>query len=120
MHANRILNRAAGLVVAVVLAVALSGAAQAATDFAGTYRTTDTMGGPMQITLYPNGYARAIRPGEALKGRWAAGKRYAVISWTSGWSTKIVKHGHKFKKKAYENAEAKGKPVNKALAVKVQ
>jgi hypothetical protein len=56
-----------------------------------------------------------------MKGAWAAGKRYAMISWTSGWSTKLVKRGNHFKKFAYAPGhEPKGKPVNKARAVKVQ
>jgi len=121
MYANKALSRAAGLVVAAVFAVALSiGTAQAGTDFTGKWMTTDTMGHPMQIDLYANGNARAIRPGERLNGRWAAGKKFAVINWTSGWTTKIVKRGRKFKKFAYSNSEAKGRPVNKALAVKVE
>jgi hypothetical protein len=121
MYANKALSRAAGLVAAAVFAVALSiGAAQAATDFAGTWMTTDTMGRPMQIDLYANGNARAIRSGERMTGRWASAKKVAVINWTSGWTTKIVKRGHKFKKLAYQNSEGKGRPVNKALAVKVR
>ncbi len=121
MYANKVLSQAAGLMVAAVLAVALSiGTAQAATDFTGKWMTTDTMGHPMQIDLYANGNARAIRPGERMTGRWASAKRVAVINWTSGWTTKIVKRGNKFKKFAYENSDAKGKPVSKALAVRVQ
>ena len=46
MHAYTALRRAASLIAAAVIAVGLSGAAQAATDFAGTYRTTDTFGRP--------------------------------------------------------------------------
>jgi hypothetical protein len=121
MYANKALSRAAAPVVAAVFAVALSiGTAQAAPDFTGKWMTTDTMGNPMQIDLYANGNARAIRPGERMTGRWAAGKKFAVINWTTGWTTKIVKRGHKFKKLAYGKSEGKGRPINKALAVKVQ
>jgi hypothetical protein len=56
-----------------------------------------------------------------MKGNWAAGKRYAVIAWTGGWSTKLVKRGDHFKKLAYgPGQEPKGKPMSKAYAVKVQ
>ena len=56
-----------------------------------------------------------------MRGRWAAGKKYALISWTTGWSTKIVKRGDHFKKLAYgKGQEPKGKPINKAPAIKVQ
>jgi hypothetical protein len=121
MHANKVLSRGAGLVVAATLAVALSiGTAQAATDFTGTWITTDTMGHPMQIDLYANGNARLVRAGERVTGKWAAGDKYALISWRSGWSTKIVKRIGKFKKFAYENPTAEGRPVDKALAVRVE
>ncbi|MFZ2018541.1 MAG: hypothetical protein WAU90_07695 [Methyloceanibacter sp.] len=121
MHANTLLSRAAATAAACVIAVGLSGAAQAATDFTGKYMTTDTTGKPMQITLAPNGHAWGHRPGEYMKGAWAAGKRYAVISWTTGWSTKLVKRGDHFKKLAYAEGQApKGKPASKAVAIKVQ
>ena len=121
MHAITLLSRTAATVAALVIAVGLSGAAQAATDFTGKYVTTDTMGKPMQITLAPNGHAWGHRPGEYMKGAWAAGNRYALINWTGGWSTKLVKRGDHFKKLAYgPNQAAKGKPLSKAYAVKVQ
>ena len=121
MHASTISSRAAAIITAAVIAVCLSGAAQAATDFTGKYATTDTTGKPMQIVLAPNGHAWGHRPGEYMKGAWAAGKRYAVISWTGGWSTKLVKRGDHFKKLAYAPGQApKGKPASKAYAVKVQ
>ena len=121
MHAYTALRRAASLIAAAVIAVGLSGAAHAATDFTGTYRTTDTMGKPMQITLNANGRAWGHRPGDYMKGHWAAGKRYALISWSDGWSTKLVKRGDHFKKFAYgKGQEPKGKPINKAPAIKVQ
>jgi hypothetical protein len=121
MHANAVLSRAAAIVAALVISVGLSGAAQAATDFVGSYRTTDTMGKPMQITLNANGRAWGHRSAEYMKGSWVAGKRYAVIQWTTGWSTKIVKRGDHFKKLAYaQGHEPKGKPISKARAVKVQ
>jgi len=121
MHANILLSRAAATLGAAVIAVGLSGTANAAVDFTGKYLTTDTGGKPMQITLAPNGHAFGHRPGEYMKGAWAAGKRYAVINWTGGWSTKLVKRGDHFKKLAYgPGQDAKGKPLNKAYAVKVQ
>ncbi len=121
MHANTILSRAAALTAAAIITVGLSGAAQAATDFTGKYMTTDTTGKPMQITLAPNGHAWGHRPGEYMRGAWAAGKRFALINWNGGWSTKLVKRGDHFKKLAYAPGQApKGKPASKALAVKVQ
>ena len=121
MHANTSCSRAAATLAACVVAVGLSGGAQAAVDFTGKYLTTDTRGKPMQITLAPNGHAWGHRPGEYMKGAWAAGKRYAVINWTGGWSTKLVKRGDHFKKLAYGPGQApKGKPLSKAYAVKVQ
>jgi hypothetical protein len=121
MYANIFFSRAAATLAAAVITLGLSGAAQAAVDFTGKYLTTDTGGKPMQITLAPNGHAWGHRPGEYMKGNWAAGKRYAVIAWTGGWSTKLVKRGDHFKKLAYAPGQApKGKPASKTLAVKVQ
>ncbi|WP_324970479.1 hypothetical protein [Methyloceanibacter sp.] len=118
---NNLLGRATAILAASVVAIGLSGAAQAAVDFTGKYLTTDTGGKPMQIVLAPNGRAWGHRPGEYMKGAWAAGKRYAVISWKGGWSTKLVKRGDHFKKFAYGPGQApKGKPLSKAYAVKVQ
>src|SRR5512139_2341277 len=79
MHANTVLSRATATLAVAVITLGLSGAAQAAVDFTGKYLTTDTGGKPMQITLAPNGHAWGHRPGEYMKGSWAAGKRYAVI-----------------------------------------
>jgi hypothetical protein len=121
MHATTIFGRTAATLAALTIAVGLSGAAQAAVDFTGKYLTTDTGGKPMQIVLAPNGHAWGHRPGEYMKGAWAAGNRYAVISWKGGWSTKLVKRGNHFKKFAYAPGQApKGKPASKAYAVKVQ
>ncbi len=121
MHANTILNRTGAAVAALTITVGLSSAALAAVDFTGKYATTDTTGKPMQIMLAPNGHAWGHRPGEYMKGAWAAGKRYAVIRWTSGWSSKLVKRGDHFKKLAYApGQEPKGKPASKVIAVKVQ
>ncbi len=121
MHINSLVGRAAATLAVCVVAVGLSGAAEAAVDFTGNYLTTDTGGRPMQIVLAPNGRAWGHRPGEYMRGAWAAGRRYAVISWKGGWSTKLVKRGDHFKKFAYGPGQApKGKPLSKAYAVKVQ
>jgi hypothetical protein len=121
MHANTLFTRSAATLAALVVTAGLSSAALAAVDFTGRYATTDGTGKPMQIVLAPNGHAWGHRPGEYLRGAWAAGKRYAVISWTTGWSTKLVKRGGHFKKFAYAPGHApKGKPLSKAYAVRVQ
>jgi hypothetical protein len=121
MHANTVLTRAGAGLAALIVTVGLSSAALAAVDFTGKYATTDTTGKPMQIVLAPNGHAWGHRPGEYMKGSWAAGRRFAVITWNTGWSSKLVKRGDHFKKLAYAPGHApKGKPVSKAYAVKVQ
>jgi hypothetical protein len=101
MHAKTYLSSAAATVAALVIAVGLSGAAQAATDFTGKYLTTDAEGKPLQITLNAKGRAWGHRPGEYMKGAWAAGNHFKKFAYASGH-------------------EPKGKPVNKARAVKVQ
>jgi hypothetical protein len=121
MPINSVFGRSAATLAAFAIVAGLSSAAHAAVDFTGKYLTTDTGGRPMQIVLAPNGHAWGHRPGEYMKGAWAAGRRYAVISWVGGWSTKLVKRGDHFKKLAYGPGQApKGKPLSKAYAVKVQ
>lgn len=94
---------------AVALALALSaGSSFAASDFVGQYKTTDTGGKPMQITLSEDGTATGQRAEESLTGKWKEKKKNntAVIRWNDGWITQITKSGDAYSKVAYK----KGKP----------
>ena len=55
-------------------------------------------GNPFEITLSEDGSAKGSRSGEGLSGTWKAEGDAAVITWESGWTTKITKQGDQFKK----------------------
>ena len=43
-----------------------------------------------------------------LSGTWKAEGDSAVITWQSGWTTKITKQGDQFKKTAFDKGKAEG------------
>jgi hypothetical protein len=89
-------------------ALALTAGASIAGGFAGTWKVKDTAGKDFQIVLADDGTASADRSGEGLKGKWVEEGGAAVITWDSGWKTKIVKDGDGYKKTAYEGDAEKG------------
>lgn len=88
-------------------------------DFAGTWKVSDTGGKPFEIVLAADGTAKADREGEGMEGNWKKDGSSAVISWKSGWTTKITKEGDKFTKVAYEKADTSGAPKNSSTAEKI-
>ena len=50
-----------------------------------------------------DGIATADRSGKAMNGTWKEEDDAAVISWTTGWKTKIIKQGDHYKKTAYKD-----------------
>ena len=113
MQKNHVLSRAAAVLVAVVLAIALSSCADVgASEFVGKWNTEDTQGKPMEITLSEDGSAAGAREGEDMTGTWKEEDGAAVINWNTGWTTKIVKEGDKYRKMAYEE----GKPADGAAS----
>ena len=74
----------------------------------GNGRFQDTKGNPFEITLSEDGSANGSRSGEGLSGTWKAEGDSAVITWQSGWTTKITKQGDQFKKTAFDKGKAEG------------
>ena len=92
---------------AAVFALALTSVSGfAANQFQGTWKVEDTKGNPFEIMLNEDGTAKGNRDGEGLNGTWKAQGDSAMISWDSGWTTKITKDGSKYKKVAYEKGKA--------------
>jgi hypothetical protein len=89
----------------------------AAEGFIGKYKTTDTDGKPFTIWLSDNGSAKGDRANEGLQGMWKEEGSAAVITWDSGWVTKITKDGDKYTKTAEKDGKAVGSP---AAAEKVE
>jgi hypothetical protein len=107
MH-TRFLTRTAAAFAAIAFAIALTSAAGfAASGFVGKWKTTDTEGKLFTIWLSDDGKAKGDRANEGLSGMWKEEGAAAVVTWDSGWVTKITKDGDSYKK----SAEKDGKPV---------
>ena len=115
---HRFLSKAA-ILGAAIFALAVAGCDapsdgdSSASGVAGTYKTQDTQGNPMTITLEENGSATGDRSGEQLDGSWKEDEGGAVmITWSDEWSTKIAKDGDKYTKTAYKGGSQDGEPVS--------
>jgi hypothetical protein len=114
MHTRFLAKTAAGFV-AIAFAIALTSAAGfAASGFVGKWKTTDTEGKQFTIWLSDDGKAKGDRANEGLAGMWKEEGSAAVITWDSGWITKITKDGDSYKK----SAEKDGKPVGSPSDIK--
>jgi hypothetical protein len=91
-------------------------------EFAATWEIRDTTGDPFVITLFGSGTAEGNRAEEGLSGMWTVegpeDRPTAVISWESGWTTKITRTGTGYVKTAYDATAAT--PANTSEAVKIQ
>jgi uncharacterized lipoprotein NlpE involved in copper resistance len=120
MQSRHFRKAVAALIVALFAVTAAPVSASAASAFEGTWKVQDTKGQPFEITLSADGTAKGDRAGEGLTGKWTANEKRAVIKWDTGWTTKIVKTGDTYQKRAYEKEPAKGKPTHASEAEKVQ
>ena len=90
----------------------------AASQFDGKWKVTDSAGKAFEITLASDGSATANR-GEGMTGTWKEDGGAAVITWSTGWTTKISKDGDKFTKSAFKKGESPdAKPANTSPAEK--
>jgi hypothetical protein len=117
---HRFLRTAATLLGAAVFAIAIVACEgpTADSDLAGSYKTEDTQGKPLEITLMADGKASGKREDESLTGTWKEEGGAAVITWGDGWTTKIAKKGDSYEKSAWEGA-MEGEPTHTAAAEKV-
>lgn len=89
--------------------------------FEGTWNVADTAGTAFEITLANDGTAKANRASEAMTGTWRAEGSTAVITWNTGWTTKISKAGDTYTKTAFKKGEPlDGKPTNSSAAEKTK
>jgi hypothetical protein len=84
-------------------------ASLAASAFEGVWKVKDTAGQPFEITLSSGGVAKATR-GEGITGTWKEEGNAAVITWNTGWTTKITKEGNQYKKTAYRKGQTSDAP----------
>ncbi|MGA3303974.1 MAG: hypothetical protein ABSC72_11895 [Methylovirgula sp.] len=92
----------------------------AASAFEGVWKVKDTAGKPFEITLSADGAAKATR-GEGMTGTWKEEGNTAVITWNTGWTTKILKENGHYKKTAYRKGQSlDGTPMNSSDAEMVK
>ena len=103
---------------AIVLALS-AGVGFAATDYVGKYKTEDSKGQPMEITLLEDGTATGKRAEEDLSGKWKENKKaMAVIHWEDGWITKLSAKEDSYRKIGFE--KGKRKEAHKGAAEKIE
>ena len=113
MHLNRIVQKAATVLGAAALAIVLVGCdtPETGTGWVGKYKTSDTTGNPMEISLMDNGSAAGSREDETLTGSWKDEGDTAVITWSTDWTTKLTKDGDKYSKTAFKDGAMDGDAV---------
>jgi len=108
---HRFLSYASAVLFAAVLALGLASCDGANSAYAGKYKTTDTQGQPMTITLAEDGGASGAREGETLNGSWKEEGSGVTITWSDEWTTKLTKDGDKYTKTAYKGGNQDGETV---------
>lgn len=113
------LAKAVSVALAACVVVVMTGFASfAASEFEGVWTVKDTSGKPFEITLSADGKAKGSHA-EAKEGTWKQEGDSAVISWSTGWTTKITKEGDHYVKAAFKKGEPlTGKPTNTSPATK--
>jgi hypothetical protein len=113
------IGKATTVVLAAVFAIAMTTFfSLASSDFEGVWKVKDMAGQPFEITLSSGGAAKASR-GEGMVGTWKEEGNTAVITWNTGWTTKIAKEGDQYKKTAYgKGLPLDGPPTNSTDAQK--
>jgi hypothetical protein len=111
-------------VIAIATATCLMGminvGSLAAGAFEGVSKVADTAGQLFEITLSGGGVAKATR-GEGMNGTWKEEGNAAVITWDTGWTTKIIKDGNQYKKAAYRQGQTTdAAPANSSDAERVK
>ncbi|MEJ0096296.1 MAG: hypothetical protein WDN46_23700 [Methylocella sp.] len=96
----------------------MSSASFAAGALEGVWNVKDTAGKPFEITLSSNGAAKATL-GEGMTGTWKEDGN--LITWDTGWTTKITKDGNQYKKTAYRKGQSlDSPPANSSEAEKAK
>lgn len=90
-------------------------------QYDGSWQLYDTHGGGFEATLEKDGTASGTHGDSMKHGTWKEIGGAAVISWKTGWTTRIAKEGDKYVKTSYkpgttvadkptDSSEAKKKP----------
>jgi hypothetical protein len=93
---SRILN-----IVSITLFLSFSAVAMAG-EYEGSWLLYDTHGNGFEATLSADGTASGTH-GDAMKhGTWKEVDGAVVITWKTGWTTRIAKEGDKYVKTSYK------------------
>jgi len=113
MQLIRISSKVAAIVAAAILAIGLASCSGPSEDggWVGKYKTEDTQGKAMEITLLDDGTANGTREGENLDGSWDQKGDTVTINWGDNWTTKLTKQGDKYTKTAYKDGTQDGETV---------
>ena len=112
---------ATAVFIAALALVMTTFASLGASQFEGTWKVTDTSGKAFEITLGSDGSAKANRTAEGMTGTWKEEGTAAIITWDTGWTTKILKEGDNYTKAAFKKGEpTTGKPTNTSAAEKIK
>jgi hypothetical protein len=114
----RIQSRATVAAAMLALTIAFAPLAAAASEFVGVWQLQDTKGEPFQITLSEGGEAKGRHIDKEMKGTWKEVDGAVVITWGTGWYTKISKEGEGYKKSAYKKSLS-DPPTSTSPAVKI-
>ncbi len=112
MKLIRISGKVAAIAAAAILAIALASCSGSDSGWVGKYKTSDTQGNPMEITLSDDGTATGTRENENLTGSWKDGGDTVEITWGENWTTKLAKDGDKYTKTAYKDGTQDGETVS--------
>jgi hypothetical protein len=73
------------------------------------WKVKDAAGHPFEMRLSSGGSAKATQ-GEEMTGTWKEEGNSAVITWNTGWTTKITtkitKEGNRYTKTSYRKGES--------------
>lgn len=73
-----------------------------AVGYEGSWMLYDTHGGGFEATLSPDGTASGTNGDSMKHGTWKEVDGAVVISWKTGWTTRIAKQGDKYVKTSFK------------------
>jgi hypothetical protein len=106
-HQKSFAKGVAAIVVGLLILGLTSFSSIAASEFEGAWRIQDEKGRSFDMTLSADGSATATLT-KGLTGTWKEENGVAVITWATGWTSKIIKEGDTYKSQTW----AKDAPLN--------
>jgi hypothetical protein len=105
---TRVSKATTAILAALFAIVMTSFAGLAASAFIGTWSVKDTAGQTFDITLSADGAAKASLH-EGMVGTWKEEGKTAVITWNTGWTTKITREDDQLQENRVPQRSAPGR-----------